>query len=45
MFDGDGDGMVDFTDLSSGLPVLCGGTRNERALAAFALYNYRRRSG
>ena len=32
--------MVDFIDLSSGLSVLCGGTRDERASAAFALYDY-----
>ena len=45
MFDGIGDGVVDSTDLSSGLSVLCGGTRDERALVAFALYDYRRRRG
>ena len=45
MFDGDSDGVVDFADLSSGLSVLCGGTRGERALVAFALYDYRQRRG
>ena len=36
LFDTDGDGMVDFTELTSGLSVLCGGDR-EKAAAAFAL--------
>merc|ERR1740133_954647 len=40
MFDADGDGSVDFTELSSGLTVLCGGDRDEKAAAAFALYDY-----
>ena len=39
-FDADGDGVVDFTELSTGLSVLCGGTRDEKAAAAFALYDY-----
>ena len=40
MFDGNGNGVVDFTGLSSGLSDLCGVTRDERASAAFALYDY-----
>ena len=37
MCDSDGDGVVDFTELSSGLSDLCGGKRDERASVAFAL--------
>jgi Ca2+-binding EF-hand superfamily protein len=40
IFDTDGDGVVDFTELSTGLTVLCGGTRDEKAAAAFSLYDY-----
>merc|ERR1740133_84417 len=40
MFDADGDGTVDFTELSCGLMALCGGDRDEKAAAAFALYDY-----
>ena len=39
-FDTDGDAMVGFTELTSGLSVLCGGDRNEKAAAAFALCDY-----
>jgi Ca2+-binding EF-hand superfamily protein len=40
IFDVNGDGVIDFTELASGLSVLCGGTRDEKARAAFALYDY-----
>lgn len=39
IFDTDGNGVVDFCELSSGLSVLCGGTREEKVRAAFALYD------
>ena len=31
---------VDFSELASGLSVLCGGSRDQKAEAAFALYDY-----
>ena len=34
IFDTDDDGVVDFTELSTGLSVLCGGNRDEKAAAA-----------
>ena len=40
IFDTDGNGVVDFTELSTGLTVLCGGQRDEKARAAFNLYDY-----
>merc|ERR1711871_546591 len=40
IFDSDGNGVVDFSELASGLSVLCGGSRDEKALAAFQLYDY-----
>lgn len=40
LFDVNGDGMVDFTELSSGLSILCGGNRDDRIRAAFALYDF-----
>ena len=40
VFDTNGDGVVDFDELSSGLSVLCGGSADARAEAAFKLYNY-----
>lgn len=39
VFDTDGNGIVDFCELSSGLSVLCGGTREEKVRSAFALYD------
>jgi len=42
MFDSDGNGIVDFRELSSGLSVLCSGTRDEKVRAAFSLYDYNR---
>ena len=40
VFDVDGSGAVDFSELASGLSVLCGGSRDQKAEAAFALYDY-----
>lgn len=40
MFDADGNGVVDFTELASGLSVLCGGSREDKARIAFQLYDY-----
>ena len=40
LFDTDGNGVVDFTELASGLSVLCGGTSETKIRAAFALYDY-----
>lgn len=39
IFDTDGNGVVDFCELSSGLSVLCGGSREDKVRAAFALYD------
>ena len=39
IFDTDGNGVVDFTELASGLSVLCGGSRDDKVKAAFALYD------
>ena len=38
-FDGDKNGVVDHVELTSGLSVLCGGSRKDRVEAAFALYD------
>ncbi|RHY96115.1 hypothetical protein DYB35_005305 [Aphanomyces astaci] len=38
-FDGDGDGVVDFCELSSGLSLLCAGSQEEKIHAAFTLYD------
>jgi Ca2+-binding EF-hand superfamily protein len=40
VFDTNGDGVVDFTELATGLSVLCGGSRDDKARAAFDLYDY-----
>ena len=40
VFDADGNGVVDFTELSSGLSVLCGGNHDDKAASAFALYDF-----
>ena len=40
LFDSDGNGVVDFSELASGLSVLCGGSRDEKARAAFSLFDY-----
>ena len=34
-----GNGVVDFTELASGLSVLCGGSRDDKVRAAFDLYD------
>ncbi|DAZ96202.1 TPA: hypothetical protein N0F65_012392 [Lagenidium giganteum] len=39
LFDVDGNGVVDFCELSSGLSVLCGGSREQKVRSAFALYD------
>ncbi|CAM9765866.1 unnamed protein product, partial [Phaeothamnion confervicola] len=39
VMDANGDGRVDFSELASGLTVLCGGTRDEKVRAAFNLYD------
>ena len=40
LFDNDGNGVVDFSELASGLSVLCGGSRDDKARAAFSLFDY-----
>jgi Ca2+-binding EF-hand superfamily protein len=39
IFDTNGDGSIDFSELASGLSVLCGGNREDKVEAAFALYD------
>ncbi|KUF99653.1 Short-chain specific acyl-CoA dehydrogenase [Phytophthora nicotianae] len=39
IFDENQDGTVDFCELTSGLSVLCGGSREEKVRAAFSLYD------
>jgi len=39
IFDSNGDGAIDFSELASGLSVLCGGDREDKVEAAFALYD------
>ena len=38
-FDADGNGVIDLAELSSGLSVLCGGSRDDKVRAAFSLYD------
>ncbi|GLE05935.1 hypothetical protein PINS_up015146 [Pythium insidiosum] len=38
-FDVDGNDTVDFVELSSGLSVFCGGTRDDKIVAAFSLFD------
>jgi Ca2+-binding EF-hand superfamily protein len=38
-FDADGNGFIDFNELSSGVSVLCGGSTNTKIQAAFSLYD------
>jgi hypothetical protein len=38
LFDRDGSGFVDYTELSSGLSVLCGGSSDSKAESAFLLF-------
>ena len=40
VFDTDGNGVVDFNELASGVSILCGGDEESKAKAAFALYDY-----
>ena len=40
-FAADGNGVVDFAELVSGLSVLCGGSRDDKVKAAFELYDTR----
>lgn len=40
LFDADNSGKVDFSELASGLTVLCGGTRESKVEAAFALFDF-----
>lgn len=39
LFDANGDGMVDSSELMAGITVLCGGTSEEKARAVFTLYD------
>mmetsp|Transcript_9937 Transcript_9937/g.18805 ORF Transcript_9937/g.18805 Transcript_9937/m.18805 type:complete len:2759 (+) Transcript_9937:118-8394(+) len=39
MFDMNRDGKVDFSELSSGLSVLCGGEKDEKIASSFALFD------
>lgn len=39
LFDVDRNGVVDFQELLSGLSILCGGTRDDKVLAAFELFD------
>ena len=39
LFDNDDD-SIDFTELSSGISILCDGTLDEKAFAAFSLFDY-----
>jgi Ca2+-binding EF-hand superfamily protein len=39
VFDANGDGYVDLTELSSGISFLAGGSKGEKVQAAFALYD------
>jgi len=40
LFDTDDNGVVDFTEVTTGLTVVCGGSMDEKAKAAFDLYDY-----
>ena len=39
MFDTDENGVVDFSELASGLSILCRGSRDDKVRAAFSLYD------
>jgi Ca2+-binding EF-hand superfamily protein len=39
LFDTDGDGDVSFEELTSGLSILCQGSRDDKSAAAFSLYD------
>jgi Ca2+-binding EF-hand superfamily protein len=40
IFDSDNNGVVDFSDMASGLSVLCSGSRDAKAKAVFSLYDF-----
>ena len=40
IFDIDGNNSIDFSELASGLSILCGSTGDEKIAAAFDLYDY-----
>ncbi|KAI9921483.1 hypothetical protein PsorP6_001163 [Peronosclerospora sorghi] len=40
VFDRDGNGQIDFSELASGLSVLCKGARDAKVKAAFRLYDF-----
>lgn len=40
LFDADGSGACDFTELCTGLTVLCGGSKEQKSSVALALYDY-----
>ncbi|CAI5740369.1 unnamed protein product [Peronospora farinosa] len=40
VFDHDGNGQIDFSELASGLSVLCKGARDAKVKAAFRLYDF-----
>ena len=40
LFDQNHDGCVDYTELTSGLTMLCSGSFDRKVAAAFALYDY-----
>jgi Ca2+-binding EF-hand superfamily protein len=39
LFDVDGNGVVSFDELASGLSIMCGGSRDEKVRAAFGLFD------
>ena len=39
LFDRDGNGVVDMSELGAGLSVLCGGTRDDKVRAAFVMFD------
>ena len=39
-FDAQGEGAVDFSELASGLSILCGGERGDKVEAAFSLFDF-----
>ncbi|KAI9917440.1 hypothetical protein PsorP6_012422 [Peronosclerospora sorghi] len=40
VFDRDGNGQIDISELASGLSVLCKGARDAKVKAAFRLYDF-----
>ena len=39
LFDADGNGIVDISELSAGISVLCGGSRDDKVLTSLALFD------